>query len=209
MYKRRGGQISIFEDETFFGGVKLDSSNQWVKLGKLIPWESIEKRYVGTFSSNVGSPGLSCRMAMGSLVIQKWYGFSDEDTRQEIRMNPYLQYFIGLSGFQHEAPFGQSTMTLFRKRVTPEMLAELSDFIMGRKNPYEEKPVNEDEEKARLLFLRKHPLCAECLREKRLTPATVVDHIVSHRGDERLFWDEANRQPLCKACHDKKTGSSL
>lgn len=140
MYKRRGGQISLFEDETLFGGVKLDSGNQWVKLGKLIPWESIEERYAETFASSVGNPGLSCRMGVGALVIQKRYGFSDEDTRQEIRMNPYLQYFIGLSGFQHEAPFDQSTMTLFRKRVTPKMLAELNDFIIGRGNPYEEKP---------------------------------------------------------------------
>lgn len=32
--------------------------------------------------------------------------------------------------------------------------------------------------------------------------ATVVDHIVPHRGDPVLFWDERNWQPLCKRCHD-------
>lgn len=37
------------------------------------------------------------------------------------------------------------------------------------------------------------------------TKATVVDHIVHHRGDKTLFWDESNWQPLCKKCHDKKT----
>ncbi|MEG0271410.1 MAG: HNH endonuclease signature motif containing protein, partial [Clostridia bacterium] len=63
--------------------------------------------------------------------------------------------------------------------------------------------------KARTLYLRKHPLCAECRRNGVLTPATVVDHIVPHRGDERLFWDEANWQPLCKTCHDQKTGKGL
>jgi 5-methylcytosine-specific restriction protein A len=35
--------------------------------------------------------------------------------------------------------------------------------------------------------------------------ATVVDHIVPHRGDQRLFWDEANWAALCKPCHDAKT----
>lgn len=30
----------------------------------------------------------------------------------------------------------------------------------------------------------------------------VVDHIVPHRGDERLFWDEANLQAVSKAYHD-------
>lgn len=59
----------------------------------------------------------------------------------------------------------------------------------------------------RKLFLQAHPLCAECQRAGRLTPATVVDHIQPHRGDKRLMWDEANWQPLCKRCHDKKTGT--
>ncbi len=61
--------------------------------------------------------------------------------------------------------------------------------------------------KAREDFLRKNPLCLQCRREGRLTPATVVDHIVPHRGDLRLFWDRCNWQPLCKDCHDIKTGS--
>lgn len=32
--------------------------------------------------------------------------------------------------------------------------------------------------------------------------ANVVDHIVPHRGDMRLFWDRKNWQPLNKHCHD-------
>jgi len=31
----------------------------------------------------------------------------------------------------------------------------------------------------------------------------VCDHIKPHRGDEALFWDEANLQTLCKPCHDR------
>lgn len=62
---------------------------------------------------------------------------------------------------------------------------------------------------ARRRFLRAHPLCAQCRRDGALTPATVMDHIIPHRGDERLFWDEGNWQPLCKPCHDRKTGMGL
>lgn len=54
-------------------------------------------------------------------------------------------------------------------------------------------------------YLQTYPLCAECMRQGRYTKATVVDHITPHRGDPRLFWDEANWQPMCKACHDGKT----
>lgn len=62
---------------------------------------------------------------------------------------------------------------------------------------------------ARKRFLRKHPLCVECMRQGKLTPATVVDHVIPHRGNQDLFWDENNWQPLCKGCHDEKTGSGL
>lgn len=54
-------------------------------------------------------------------------------------------------------------------------------------------------------FLQLHPLCQECLRHGIATPATVVDHIVPHRGDPKLFWDKSNWQALCKKCHDRKT----
>lgn len=61
--------------------------------------------------------------------------------------------------------------------------------------------------KARARFLKVHPLCVKCKEEGRFVKATVVDHIVPHRGDPELFWDESNFQSLCKRCHDKKTGT--
>lgn len=54
-------------------------------------------------------------------------------------------------------------------------------------------------------FLQVHPLCEECLKAGRAVPATVVDHIVPYRGDQKLFWDQTNWQALCKKCHDHKT----
>lgn len=62
---------------------------------------------------------------------------------------------------------------------------------------------------ARSRFLREHSLCAGCLKVGKLTPSTVVDHVIPHRGDPLLFWDKENWQPLCKDCHDRKTGSGL
>ncbi|MBZ5498887.1 MAG: HNH endonuclease [Acidobacteriia bacterium] len=40
------------------------------------------------------------------------------------------------------------------------------------------------------------PLCGECERVGRLTATAVVDHIVPHKGDSRLFGDESNWQAL-------------
>jgi 5-methylcytosine-specific restriction enzyme A len=59
--------------------------------------------------------------------------------------------------------------------------------------------------RARVAYLARHRLCMRCLVQGRVVPATVVDHVVPHRGDERLFWDEANWAALCKRCHDAKT----
>lgn len=60
-------------------------------------------------------------------------------------------------------------------------------------------------QRLRRYALNKQPLCVECLKAKRITPATVVDHIKPHKGDEKLFYDIGNLQPLCKSCHDRKT----
>ena len=59
--------------------------------------------------------------------------------------------------------------------------------------------------KYRLHFLRVNPLCVICQAAGRVTPATVVDHIIPHRGVSSLFWDYDNHQALCVACHVKKT----
>jgi len=134
MYKQRRGQISALESPVFFGGVKLDPENAWVKLVEIIPWEAFEGKYAEAFKGSItGNPAKPARMAIGTLVAKERYGFSDDDILEEIRMNPYLQYFIGLPEFTHEAPFDQSVITRFRKRVTPEMLSEINDIVIGRK----------------------------------------------------------------------------
>lgn len=59
--------------------------------------------------------------------------------------------------------------------------------------------------KLRKQFLQEHPLCVECKFKGAIKAATVVDHIEAHKGDEGLFWNQSNWQPLCKECHDRKT----
>lgn len=54
--------------------------------------------------------------------------------------------------------------------------------------------------KLRLEHLTKEPWCCYC--DRKLTPATVVDHIEPHKGDEALFWSPDNLQSLCKTHHD-------
>lgn len=57
--------------------------------------------------------------------------------------------------------------------------------------------------KARNTYLRRCPLCVMCEREGTISAATVVDHIVPHKGDSRLFWDTSNWQSLCARHHNR------
>lgn len=59
--------------------------------------------------------------------------------------------------------------------------------------------------RARKMFLNENPLCVHCQNEGRITAANEVDHIIPHKKDYDLFWDEGNWQSLCKSCHSKKT----
>jgi 5-methylcytosine-specific restriction protein A len=56
-------------------------------------------------------------------------------------------------------------------------------------------------------YLRNNPLCRcdDCVRDGRLTAADTVDHIVPHRGDLALFWDQTNWQSMARAHHSRKT----
>lgn len=58
-------------------------------------------------------------------------------------------------------------------------------------------------------YLAEHPLCALCAEKTPpvVRAATVVDHITPHRGDQALFWEMGNHQPLCKECHNIKTAT--
>lgn len=70
--------------------------------------------------------------------------------------------------------------------------------------------------KARAYYLRKHPLCVNCMLNSRIVAANTVDHTIPHRlkdamdsGDEariakarELFWDSANWGALCAHCHN-------
>ena len=110
---------------------KLSPDNRWVKLASLVPWEEIEDEYVRQFSQNgMGSPAKQFRMALGALIIKEKLNISDDETVEQIRENPYLQYFIGLEEYQNKAPFDPSMMTHFRKRINLEMVCALNEKII-------------------------------------------------------------------------------
>lgn len=53
--------------------------------------------------------------------------------------------------------------------------------------------------------LKAHPLCVQCWAEDVMAPAHVTDHVIPHKGNNRLFWDPTNHQSLCLTHHNRKT----
>jgi hypothetical protein len=96
---------------------RLRSDNRWVKLAKFIPWEQFEVEYAKNLSgSGLGPPAMSVRVALGSLIIKEKLGTFDEETVEQIRENPYLQYFLGCTDYCEEEPFHPTMFVHFRKR---------------------------------------------------------------------------------------------
>ena len=116
-------------------GMEMNLENRWVKKAAMIPWDEIEDRYAELFPSKVGMPAKPLRTALGSLLIQKEYGYSDRELVEQIKENPYYQYFIGLPGYEYKAPFVPSLLVEFRKRLDENVLAEINEMIAAYNNP--------------------------------------------------------------------------
>lgn len=140
MYKENK-QTTIFADPAMFMGAKLDPENRWVKIAGMVPWDMIEKKYAENFKvKGKGRPAKPARFAIASHLIKEKYTISDEEVVDMIRENPYLQFLLGYEGFSGKRPFDASTMVWFRKRMTPEMIAEANDYIIaaGRRDAEED-----------------------------------------------------------------------
>ncbi len=121
-------------------GLKMNPENRWVKKAELIPWDEIEDRYAGLFPSHTGMPAKPLRVALGSLIIQKQYSYSDRELVEQITENPYYQYFIGLHGYQQKAPYAPSLLVEFRKRLTDEIFGEINEMIIRYNHPDDPGP---------------------------------------------------------------------
>ena len=117
--------------EKFFG-IPLDENNRWVKLSKVIPWDEFAKAYNQNMSSRRGRPAKAARLVIGAVIIKHKLCLSDEETIDQIRENPYLQYFVGLSTFQTKAPFAPSLFVDIRRRMGAEVFEQFNQSIINK-----------------------------------------------------------------------------
>jgi len=131
MYRKTPvGQLAFEDFYLPFGG-KLSGANRWVRLARIIPWDLAESFYAEQFSQNPQGPSAkSARLALGALIIKERLGISDEEAVEQIRENPYLQYFLGFHEFLDQAPFDPSMYVHFRKRFSLEQLGQINEAIV-------------------------------------------------------------------------------
>lgn len=137
-------QITIDDFFMPFGG-KLLKTNRWVKLASMMPWEHIEQIYMASFQSERGRPAIPSRIAFGSIFIKENDNLTDEGTVAAIAENPYMQYFLGLTGFQAEPLFDASMMVHFRKRFPVEEVAKINEYICTGKWPNQQRNVDRND----------------------------------------------------------------
>ena len=131
MYKLSSENQLSFDSFNQPMGLTMNPENRWVIKSQTIPWSDLEVDYAKNFVSLRGNVAKPFRMALGALLIQSEFGFSDEELVLQIQENPYLQFFIGLSGYQEAKPFDASTLVYFRKRLAPNTLLEINEKIIA------------------------------------------------------------------------------
>jgi len=109
-------QLTIAEFDWPFE-TALDKNNRWVKLSQCIPWDELAESYYQGLSVEKGRPAKDARLVIGAVIIKHKLCLSDMETVQQIQENPYLQYFVGLSGYQQQEPFAPSLFVEVRKRM--------------------------------------------------------------------------------------------
>jgi hypothetical protein len=130
--------------------VALDEKNRWVKMSQCIPWDELAEGYYQSLSEREGRPAKDARLVIGAVIIKHKLCLSDEETVAQIQENPYLQYFVGLPGYQMQAPFAPSLFVEIRKRMGQSVFdvfqGAVIDAVESAKRKQKTKTTNEDKD---------------------------------------------------------------
>ena len=146
-------QLSLAEFDWPFQ-TALDENNRWVKLSDCIPWGELAEGYYQDLEDTQGRPTKDAGLVIGAVIIKHKLCLSDRETVAQIQENPYLQYFVGLPGYQMEAPFVPSLLVEIRKRMGPAVfdvfesaiIASMEEAKAKRKKTSPEKAEQDDDE---------------------------------------------------------------
>lgn len=134
-------QLVLFAPEDFqmpFGS-GLDPSNRWIRWAQQMPWAELAAVYHESLASD-GRPAKPARLVIGALIIKHRLGLSDVETIEQLRENPYLQFFCGFERYQHEPAFAPTLFVKLRERLSPERFAAFEQIVIDRQAAIEHAP---------------------------------------------------------------------
>lgn len=111
---------------------ELSTSNRWVKLAILIPWDDLASVYCKRLSSTSGRQSIDVRMVIGAIIVKHKLGLDDRGTVAMISENIYLQYFCGLKSFQTAPPFHPTVFVDIRKRMGASQFDSWNTLIIEK-----------------------------------------------------------------------------
>ena len=133
---RSTGQLTLAEFDWPFQ-TDLDKNNRWVVLAECIPWDELAQAYHRALDqSGQGRPSKDARLVIGAVLIKHKLCLSDRETVAQIQENPYLQYFVGLPGYQQAAPFAPSLLVEVRKRMGQGVFDAFHEAIIDAEHVY-------------------------------------------------------------------------
>ena len=121
-------------------------------MSQCIPWDELAQGYYEGLLVREGRPAKDARLVIGAVIIKHKLSLSDEEAVRQIQENPYLQYFVGLPGYQMEAPFAPSLFVEIRKRMGQSVfevfhgaIIEAVEDARAKKKPSESKSFESEE----------------------------------------------------------------
>jgi IS5 family transposase len=176
----------------------LEADNRWILLSQIIPWESLSAAYEMSLSAHTGRPAKEGRLVIGAVIIKHKLCLSDEETIEQIRENPYLQYFVGFKVFHKEQAFAPSLFVEIRRRMGPEVFARFEDSIIARLSAHQKPATSPDDNRTTPPGGGETILCEEAKptppdpepathRGKLIVDATVVEQAIRYPTDLSLL----------------------
>lgn len=70
-----------------------------------MPWDELAEFYYQEIFAQTARPAKDAHLVIGAVIIKHKLCLSDAETVLQIQENPYMRSFVGLVGYQMEAPF--------------------------------------------------------------------------------------------------------
>jgi RNAse (barnase) inhibitor barstar len=145
-------QLKFIEFKTPFEQSLL-STNRWVILADVLPWDRMAAVYHRKMSSKMGRLSLDTRLIIGVLIFKHYLKLDDREVLATLQENVYLQYFVGFTSFQTKIAFDPSLLVTLRKRMgmsefdewTLEIISQIEKIEAQANSSAENVDNNKDE----------------------------------------------------------------